>query len=334
MSNRTLNTARIIKNDEFYTRISDIDAELKNYKDELKGKKIFLNCDGPHSAFLKYFRERYDEFGLADLKAIGRDTENGEWVLSGLTSSETIPDGDFRNMDSIHFLLDCDVVITNPPFSLFRSWFDTVMSAQKNFIVLSNQNAVTYKNVFPYIKENKVGIGCGGMNMSMDFDTPDHDVKSIGALTWMTSFHKPGKKLTLTESYYADTSKYPKYDNYDAINVNKIKDIPYDYAGIMGVPITFIQYMHGDFNIIAQASGNTRSSTEEKILNEIGYIPGSIDHRGVPMVNGKLKYARALIKNNNPGKFFEIVSFGRGDDGKDLVFTRERERELNPSLEF
>lgn len=276
MSNEALNTARVRKDDEFYTRLEDVEAELKNYKAELKGKRIFLNCDGPQSAFLKYFRERYDEFGLADLKAIGRDTENGEWVLSGLTSSETIPDGDFRNMDSIHFLLDCDVVITNPPFSLFRSWFDTVMSAQKDFIVLCNQNAVTCKNVFPYIKENKVGVGYGHMSCTMEFYRPSHDVKRISSLTWLTTFHTPGKKLTLTESYYADPANYPKYDNYDAIEVSKVSKIPYDYTGLMGVPITFMD-------------------------------------------------------NYNPDEF-EIVAFRKGTDGKDLVFTVERERELCRTL--
>lgn len=277
MSNEGMKAARVRKDDEFYTRLEDVEAELKNYKAELKGKRIFLNCDGPQSAFLKYFREHYDDFGLAGLLALGRDPETGGWVLSSRTMSRSVPDGDFRGEFSRDLMKrESDVVITNPPFSLFRSYFDTVMSAQKEFIVLCNQNGVIYKNVFPYIKENKVGVSYGHMNCMMEFYRPSHNVKRFGLLAWLTTFHTPEKKLTLTESYYADPAKYPKYDNYNAINVNKVKEIPYDYDGVMGVPITFLQYMNDGFTIIA----NFR-----------------------PRVNGKRIYRRMLLKNNNPGKF-------------------------------
>lgn len=332
MSNEGMRAARVRKDDEFYTRLEDIEAELKNYKAELKGKRIFLNCDGPQSAFLKYFREHYDDFGLAGLLALGRDPETGGWVLSSRTMSRSVPDGDFRGEFSRDLMKrESDVVITNPPFSLFRSWFDTVMSAQKEFIVLCNQNAVTCKNVFPYIKENKVGVGYGHMSCTMEFYRPSHDVKRISSLTWLTTFHTPGKKLTLTESYYADPANYPKYDNYDAINVNKVKEIPYDYDGVMGVPITFLQYMNGGFTIIAnvaprvngkqiyrrlllknnnpdefeivwQASGNTRQCAPKEVLTLLNYSAMKADRGGCGVIHGKRVYSRIIIRKNVSNK--------------------------------
>lgn len=254
MSTEGMKAARVRKDDEFYTRLEDVEAELKNYKAELKGKRIFLNCDGPQSAFLKYFREHYDDFGLAGLLALGRDPETGGWVLSSRTMSRSVPDGDFRGEFSRDLMKrESDVVITNPPFSLFREYVAQLVEYGKKFLIIGSMNAITYKEIFPLIKENKLWLG---VSSPKDFIQPDGTIKKFGNILWYTNLdnknrHRPLLPDLICNKYKGNEKNYHKYDNYDAIEVSKVSKIPYDYNGVMGVPITFLdKYIPDEFEIV------------------------------------------------------------------------------------
>lgn len=367
MANANLRDARKAKNDEFYTQLSDIQAEISHYPDKFKGKVVFCNCDDPfESNFVKYFLMNFNRLGLKELIAAGYKTssiggaeigtatntpyalritnttnylvgtqkdldvrgakyfletegnkimtplvgndaidENGEKIQ--ITVKESILDdngneitdkngkvktksvkkdlyyeaGDFRSDMSLELLKQSDIVVTNPPFSLFREYIAVLMQYQKDFLIIGNKNAITYKEFFPLLKNNKVWIG---NDMPVNFILPDGSItKKIQGLTrWFTTLDHPKRHqmipLDLSCTYYGHEDMYPKYDNYDAINVDKIAEIPSDYTGVMGVPITFLDK----------------------------YCPEQ----------------------------FEIVAFRKGDDGKDLVFTRERERESSTVLSY
>ncbi len=286
MSNYILNKAFKVKNDEFYTHISDIDNELKHYKDIFAGKTIYCNCDNPtKSNFVKWFYRRFDmlhlkrlivtaynkdgfglywdtDFSKVDMKTIYINDwiENDVRYLNG--------NGDFRSDECIELLKQADIVVTNPPFSLFREYINLLMSNKKDFLVVGSLNAVSYKDVFKYIKNNTIQIGFTSGRLS--FDTPKLDNKCVYIL-WYTTLPiaKHNKELILYKHYTPEL--YPKYDNYDAINVDKTCDIPEDYDGAMGVPISFIEkYNPNQFDIIDK-------------LN--------------PVVNGVSKYKRIIIKN-------------------------------------
>ena len=286
-NNRNLYKAHKVKNDEFYTQMSDIDNELQHYKDIFAGKTIYCNCDNPtKSNFVKWFYRRFnilhlkrlivtaynkDGFGLywdtdfskVDIKTIYINDwiENDVRYLSG--------NGDFRSDECIELLKQADIVVTNPPFSLFREFVKVLMDNNKDFIILGNMNAITYKEVLPYIKDNRIGLGY--LNRIKSFITPDGVEQKFGNIFWYTTLpiDKHNDELVLFRKYTPD--EYQKYDNYDAINVDKTCDIPYDYDGKIGVPISFIEkYNPNQFDIIDQLR---------------------------PIVNGVLKYQRIIIKN-------------------------------------
>ena len=277
MANISLHTARKVKNDEFYTRLEDINEEMNHYEDKFRGKVVFCNCDDPKwSNFWKYFHLNFKELGLKKLISTYYDRNNPTYkmVYEGSDDNDieagvktTLEgNGDFRNQECLDLLDECDIVVTNPPFSLFRTYVATLMEHNKKFLIIGNKNAITYKEFFPLLKENKVWLGCTNVK---EFLQPDGSIKKFGNIGWFTNLDvaKRHEKLILWKHYTPE--EYPKYDNYDAINIDKVADIPCDYDGVMGVPITFLD-----------------------------------------------KY--------NPEQF-EIVAFRKGDDGKDLVFTRERE---------
>ena len=287
MSNHiNLDKAKQAKNDEFYTKLTDIEKELMHYKEMFVGKTIYCNCDNPtKSNFVKWFYRRFnmlhlkrlivtaynkDGFGLywdtdfskVDIKTIYINDciENDVRYLSG--------NGDFRSDECIELLKQADIVITNPPFSLFREYINLLISNKKDFIVVGSLNAVTYKDIFKYIKNNTIQIGF--TSGSLSFDTQELDNKCVYIL-WYTTLliAKHNEELILYKHYTPE--EYPKYDNYDAINVDKTIDIPEDYDGAMGVPISFIEkYNPNQFDII------------DKLR---------------PVVNGVLKYQRIIIKN-------------------------------------
>jgi hypothetical protein len=275
--NRNLNRAKKAKNDEFYTQLSDIERECKYYKKHFKGKVVYCNCDDPRTSnFFHYFSYNFDHLGLKRL-------------LNG--------DGDFRSAESIELLKQADIVVTNPPFSLFREYVSQLMEHNKKFLIIGNINAITYKDIFPLLKENKIWLGhCNG---GVTFRVPDSfastgagyhvDDKgqkwmSLGNICWFTNLdiQKRREDLILCKSY--TSREYPKYDNYDAINVDKIKYIPMDYVGVMGVPITFLDKHNPDqFEIIGSNQG-------------IDQDPNRVYGRG-SRLNGKETFKRIFIRN-------------------------------------
>ena len=313
--NNNLHTAKATKNDEFYTQLEDIENELKYYKDYFKGKVVYCNCDGflnkEKSNFFMYFSLNYEFLGLKGLICT-KYNPNGKGKkyeyygdLNGnnypdeeeVFTSELEGDGDFRSEECIELLKKCDIVCTNPPFSLFRQYVAQLFEYNKDFLIIGNVNAISYKEVFPLIKENKMWLGVSSFNKGMYFGVPDDytyadtykfdrerngkKVMRVSSICWFTNLDhkKRHEELLLYKKY--NEEEYPKYDNYDAIEVGKTKDIPMDYNGIMGVPITFLdKYCPTQFEIVGQMM--TTKVTEFNF--------------GYPYIDGKKKFARVLIK--------------------------------------
>ena len=320
--NKNLHQAKTAKNDEFYTQLTDIEKELKHYKHHFKDKTIFCNCDDPkHSNFWKYFHLNFNYFGLKKLIAThyhkteptykieytGEDDNDCE--IGVVTSLET--NGDFRSPECIELLQEADIIVTNPPFSLFREYVAQLMEYDKKFIIVGNKNAITYKEFFPLLKDDEVWLGC---NSPSEFSTPDGITKKLNGLTrWFTNLDiiKRHEFLDLIEKYSPE--KYPKYDNYDAINVNKVLDIPVDYDGVMGVPITFLdKFCPEQFEILGYTGGigwdeNNDAKTIIKYQNCKQHNPdGSISN------GGKLNTGASLIYNTIPSDRYYTSSDRNG----------------------
>ena len=292
--NSNLNEAKITKNDEFYTQLIDIEKELKYYKAHFKGKTIYCNCDDPkHSNFWKYFHSNFSCLGLKKLIATHyhetEPTYKKEYV-GGADNDCEIGDiaplktnGDFRSPECIELLQEADIVVTNPPFSLFREYVAQLIDYDKKFIVIGNVNAVTYNEVFPLLKNNQIWLG---RTSPKEFIQPNKSIKKFGNISWFTNLEivKRREFLDLIERYNPD--KYPKYDNYDAISVNKVLDIPVDYDGVMGVPITFMDKHNPEqFEIIGI------SCTSAKTIIIDGKKKG-----GEFYIDGRRLYVRILIR--------------------------------------
>lgn len=273
-----LNKAKQAKKDEFYTRREDIENELCHYAEHFKDKVVYCNCDDPkESEFWQFFVRNFKPWGLKKLIAthyepdeknysysleICEDT-NGDGKIDWLdepTIKQLPCNGDFRSDACIELLKEADIVVTNPPFSLFIKYVAQLMEYDKKFIILGNVNAVTYKEFFKLLKENKVWAGFG-FNKTMEFIMPDdYELKGkafidndgrkhgfVPSIAWYTNLDikKRHETLDLRGNYYTP-EKYPKYDNYDAIEVSKVSDIPCDYEGVMGVPVTFVDSFNPD----------------------------------------------------------------------------------------
>ena len=288
-TNKNLHQAKNNKKDEFYTQLSDIENELRHYKEHFKNKVVYCNCDDPRiSNFFHYFSYNFEHLGLKKLIATcyknqdadlfsSNDSEkaiyleytgdkNGNNVpdLSEIGIKELKSDGDFRSPESIELLKQADIVVTNPPFSLFREYVSQLIEYDKKFIIVGHQNAITYKEIFPLIKENKLWLGYGFkrnmahfVNKHYEDYATDNDHKEgmirVSGVVWYTNIdtQKRHKDLLLHKKYAGNESYYPKYDSYDAINIDKTNDIPIDYDGVMGVPITFIdKYNPEQFEIL------------------------------------------------------------------------------------
>lgn len=317
--NTNLRKAKNIKNDEFYTQLDDIAKEVKNYKKYFKGKSIFCNCnDKPSNNFFKYFLTQFDVLGLARLVAIEYN-EGGHGIKyiveqdvnhdgiideSDIVVEELNGNGGFGTVESIDELQKCDIVCTNPPFSVFRDFIALLMKYGKKFLVIGSKNAITYKEFFPLLKENKVWIGTGNVQ---NFMQPDGTIKKFGNIGWFTNIPhaKRAEPLPLTATYYDDKNRreeYPKYDNYDAIEVSKVVNIPKDYYGVMGVPVTFLdKYCPEQFEIIGGFNGYKECDYENGLI--CGNITDYYDNKSDkikswtgPTVNKKTKYYRILIK--------------------------------------
>ena len=275
--NRNLIDAKINKKDEFYTQLLDIEAELQHYKKHFKDKVIYCNCDDwEKSNFTKYFKDNFKQLGLNKLIATCW-VENGNGELFEYNGSDIKVellkgDGDFRSKECIELLKQADIVVTNPPFSLFREYIQQLIEYKKKFLIIGNLNAVTYKDIFPLIKENKIwfGINNGGskwFRVQDHYDTKTDSRKkivegkkyfSLSNINWFTnlSYSKRSENLILDKSYKGNEFYYPKYENYNAINVNLVKEIPKDYKGLMGVPITFLdKHNPKQFEIVSLGKG-------------------------------------------------------------------------------
>ena len=258
--NNNLHTAKTAKNDEFYTLMEDIEKEMRYYKDYFKGKVVYCNCDDAReSNFFKYFSLNFEFLGLKKLITTGykadgkgvvlvyegdkngnRRVDNEEIIVNELNG-----DGDFRSEECIEYLKECDVVVTNPPFSLFRQYIKQLMDYGKKFIIIGNMNAITYKEIFPYIKNNQLWLGMSMNGSNRWFVAPDsYEVKEnaagykldekgrkmffVNGVTWFTNIEnkRRNEKLDLYKRYSFED--YPKYDNYLGFNIDKVTDIPID----------------------------------------------------------------------------------------------------------
>lgn len=316
-SNKLLHVAKKSKNDEFYTQLSDIESELENYEKHFHGKVVYCNCDDPNiSNFFEYFFRNFERLGLKKLiaacyKEQTRDLlnlteiERGFYLIYSGESGEKSKiindnavyfqgDGDFRSHESIELLKQSDIVVTNPPFSLFREYVDQLVEYDKKFLIIGNVNAITYKEIFKLIKENRAWLGIKLGRGISGFIVPDHyelygtearidehenRIVSPNNCLWLTNLDHSQRHvdINLTKTYVGNEDQYLTYDNYDAININKTKDIPYDFSGAMGVPITFLHKFNPDqFELIKFRKGD-----DGKDLR----------------INGKCPYFRILVKN-------------------------------------
>lgn len=303
--NSNLHAAKVAKNDEFYTMLTDIEKEMSHYKDFFKGKVVYCNCDDAReSNFFKYFSKNFEFLGLKKLITTGYKAEGKGVVLvyegdkngnrkvedEEITIKELEGSGDFRSAECIEFLKEADVVVTNPPFSLFREYVKQLMDYGKKFIIIGNTNAITYREIFPLIQNNELWLGYSPRGL--DFILPNGGTSNVNAVWFTNVEHK--KRNTPLDLYKRYSNEYPKYDNYDAIEVGKTCDIPMDYDGIMGVPITFLdKYCPAQFEIVGMAAGN---SAVNNFGASAGYKKHVNDRGGCGVINGKRCYARFLIK--------------------------------------
>ena len=312
MPNDSLYMSKRAKNDEFYTRYEDIELELSHYTNNFSNKIVYLNCDdSSKSAFYKYFVNNFNQLHLKALWATSIVHNSNTCILTKYNGNLTTYthlscDGDFKSDECLNILSKSDIVVTNPPFSQFLTFFNTLIQYNKDFLIIGNANSIFCRDVFPLFKNGT--ISCG-IHRPKWFRVPnDYEAKNIrimngtryasfGNICWYTTFDTPRNDIPikLVATYSPDL--YPKYDNYDAIEVAKMSLIPKDYFGIMGVPITYIEHhCPKQFEILWQASGNTRASCPSDILKEIGYHPMPADRGGAALINGQRKYSRVLIR--------------------------------------
>lgn len=330
--NDNLHKAKDAKNDEFYTRIEDVAEELRHYKKHFAGKVVFCNCDDPTwSAFWRYFHLNFAELGLKKLISTHYDRTEPTYKMeyeggddNNVEVGVKTPlegNGDFRNKECLELLDESDIVVTNPPFSLFREFVGTLMEHDKKFIIWGNNNAITYKEFFPLLKENKVWLGYTANKTctfrvaeSYRFDeklsaqfNDGYKYGKVPAISIFTNLdiQKRHEKLILWQRYYDNDGnplpdaeeRYPHYDNYNAINVDRVIDIPMDYKGVMGVPITFMdKYNPDEFEIVGITLGNTVNYPMTAIYKN------AIQHNkdGSAQSGGKVNTRAAILSKNKP----------------------------------
>lgn len=309
--NGSFQSAKDSKQDEFYTQLSDIEKELKHYKKHFKGKVVYCNCDDPRvSNFFHYFSHNFEKLGLKKLISTCYKNQNSDLFSQnqsekavyieyfGDKNANNMPDfdeigikelqgdGDFRSAESIELLKQADIVVTNPPFSLFREYVAQLMEYDKSFLIIGNQNAISYKEIFNLIQANKLwqGYKCG----DMAFKVPNHyearetryweddqgqKWRSLGNACWYTNLDisKRHEEIILYKKYTPE--EYPVYANYDAIEVGQVKDIPCDYFGAMGVPVTFLdKFNPKQFEILG--SSRTLGKPMSEVAEKGTYLQG------------------------------------------------------------
>lgn len=327
--NHRLQAARRNKKDEFYTQLVDIEREMSHYRSHFKGKTVYCNCDDPYiSAFFEYFAKNFEFLGLKRLITTcyrsqqvdlfsQNDSEHAIKLEYSGGAKNSLPtpddigvtplkgDGDFRSAECLEILKKADIIVTNPPFSLFSEYIAHLARLNKKFIVIGHQNAITYKDVFPLIKANKMWLGYGFKRNMAHFIAPHYEDTAsdadhrngmirVSGVVWYTSLdhNKRHEEMILVQQYKGNESAYPKYDNYDAIEVSKTQDIPMDYEGPMGVPITFLtKYNPEQFEIL----GATES--EGAGFSEGLWQPSSRIAQAA--INGQRVYKRLFIRHRN-----------------------------------
>ena len=291
MANKNLNKAKEAKKDEFYTQLEDINNELRHYREHFRGKTVLCNCDDPRvSNFFTYFAYNFEFLGLKKLITTcyknqdiylfsqNKSEQAVYLVYEGDKNGDHIPnaeeigvkplkgDGDFRSKECIELLKESDIVVTNPPFSLFREYVAQLMEYDKKFLIIGNVNAITYKEIFPLMMNNRIWLGASIHSGDRKFWVPnDYELNAAGCgidesgkkfirvkgVRWFTNldYKERHEDIILYKRYTSD--EYPKFENLDAINVNRTEDIPCDYDGLMGVPITFMdKYNPEQFEIL------------------------------------------------------------------------------------
>lgn len=351
--NRSLHAAKATKQDEFYTQLPDIEKELKHYIQpdggHFAGKTVLCNCDDPKvSNFFRYFASKFHDLKLKrlittcyrnadpDLFSQNESGRGMRLIYSGeLTPGGRVPgftkldkqmlagDGDFRSPECVALLKEADIVVTNPPFSLFREYVAQLMEYGKKFLIIGNHNAITYKEIFSLIKANRMWLG---NTHPVAFVVPDHyemrnvrswrdkngtNWRSLGNACWFTNldFAKRHEDLTVYRDF--DRKVYPEYDNYDAIEVATYKDIPADFDGVMGVPVSFLEHHNPDqFEIV----GTTESNDPDNAFRTRVYSskecrdaykkrfgkPGVYDLNASGVVDGAKVFKRILIRRKKP----------------------------------
>lgn len=333
MANKNLNKAKEAKKDEFYTQLEDINNELKHYREHFRGKTVLCNCDDPRvSNFFTYFAYNFEFLGLkklittcyknqnADLFSQGQCEKAVYLVYEGDKNGNHIPDaeeigvlplegdGDFRSRECIELLKEADIVVTNPPFSLFREYVAQLIEYDKKFLIIGNQNAITYKEIFPLFQQNKLWLGYGFNAGNAYFSVPETNMEYAAGVYdvntkmvkfrnchWFTNLEtaKRHEDLILYKKYTPE--EYPKYINYDAIEVGKTADIPCDFEGLMGVPITFLdKYSPDQFEIIGKSSDLGDMTEIRKMGNARG--------------GGPRFY---IMKNDTPTRMYERIVIRR-----------------------
>ena len=291
-ANANLHKAKDAKNDEFYTQLTDVSKELMHYKQHFKDKIVLCNCDDPTwSAFWKYFHLNFSALGLKKLISTHYDKNEPTYKMEYTGGDDNDIEvgvktplegnGDFRNQECINLLDEADIVVTNPPFSLFREYVAVLMEHEKKFLIIGSLNAVKYSECFPFIMNNQMWLGNNNVH---DFIQPDGTTKKFGNINWYTNldFAKRHEKLILWKEY--NDAEYPKYETYDAIEVSKVTNIPIDYDGIMGVPVSFMsKYNPEQFDIVG----------------EFNHGSDNIFDLAKPVINGKELFPRIAIKRKN-----------------------------------
>lgn len=319
--NKNLNRARRNKKDEFYTQIVDIEREMRHYRDHFRGKIVYCNCDDPRiSAFFEFFTKNFEFLGIKKLittcyksqemnlfsrndspRAIKLEYDGG--APNSLPSAEDIGvtllngDGDFASEECQEILSQSDIVVTNPPFSLFGEYVQQLDLFEKKFIIIGHQNAITYKSVFPLLRNNRMWLGYGFKRNMAHFVAPHYEDTAsdadhregmirVSGVVWYTNLdlNKRHEEMILVRKYSGNEKDYPKYDNYDAIEVSRTQDIPMDYTGVMGVPITFLTKHNPDqFEILGCNRGVEQDP--HGVYGRSSYI------------SGKETFKRLFIKN-------------------------------------
>lgn len=322
MANTNLQAAKAAKKDEFYTQLTDIEDELGHYEQHFRNKTVLCNCDDPRvSNFYRYFKQSFKHLGLKrlictcyknqDVDLFSQHTAEAAVYIDYTGGEENIlplkGDGDFRSQECIELLKQADIVVTNPPFSLFREYVAQLMKYEKKFVIIGSINAITYKEFFANIKDNKAWLGVSIHSGDREFQIPDDYITEspslridnegkkyvrVPGIRWFTNLDNDQRHKPLIMYKHFNTENYPYYDNFDGIDVSKVSEIPDDFFGIMGVPVNFMDtYCPDQFEIIGYGKGDTAKMAGVK-KNYRGRTDLSFTR------NGKIQcpYGRILIR--------------------------------------